>query len=302
MITVSSDANLDRDSNPERYEIIVSAVDSGVPIPETATTTVFVTVQDVNDKPPTFNTTQTSTYISERTKIGDLVTTLSAHDTDLTAKLKYNLVEPIKAFSKAGIQLKSTSYDYKRLFRIDENTGEVFVNSTLDYSQASIVILTIRVSDVNAEVNKDSQFAEIEHTIYIQLYNDENPQFTNPGWTNTNPVIHHKVKEEQPIGSTVLVLMAEDPTSGHLISNFQVVNSQTGLLQVDPTSGQVVLTKHLDYEELTTPNLTLTVQAISNDGNRHSEAKVIIEVVNINDNPPVFEKEVRSNLPLKKLA
>lgn len=294
VITISNDANLDRDFNPERYEIIVSAVDSGTPIPETATTTVFVTIQDVNDKPPVINSTQTTTYISERTKIGDKVTTINAYDTDLDAKLKYSIVEPIKALSKAGIQLKSNSpYNYKATFSIDEDSGEIFVNGTLDYNQASIVILTIKVTDINAEVNKEKQIALTEHTIYIQPYNDKNPQFTNPGWTNSKPVIYHKVKEDQPIGSTVLILMAEDPVSGHLISNFKVINSETGLLQVDPLSGQVVLTRHLDYEELMSPNLTLTVQATSNDGSKHSNAKIIIEVVNINDNPPIFEKEVR---------
>ncbi|XP_045534163.1 cadherin-23 [Papilio machaon] len=293
VITISSDANLDRDLNPERYEIIVSAVDSGTPIPETATTTVFVTVQDVNDKPPIINTTQTTTYISERTKVGDRVTTINAYDTDLNAKLKFSIVEPIKALSKAGIQLKPNSpFNYKTIFRIDEDTGEIFVNGTLDYSQASIVILTIKVTDINAEINKEKQFALVEHTIYIQPYNDKNPQFTNPGWSNSKPVIYHKVKEDQPIGSTVLILMAEDPVSGHLISNFKVINSETGLLQVDPLSGQVVLTRHLDYEELTSPNLTLTVQATSNDGSKHSNAKIIIEVVNINDNAPIFEKEL----------
>lgn len=273
--------------------MIVSAVDSGMPVPETATTTVFITIQDVNDKPPKFNMSESTTYISEKTKIGDTVTQITAYDTDMNAKLKYSIIEPIKAFSKAGVQLKPNApYDYKKIFRIDEDNGTIFVNGTLDYSQASIVILTIKVIDINAELNKDKQFAYIEHTIYIQPYADKNPQFINPGWSNSNPIIYHKIKEEQPIGSTVLVLMAEDPVSGHVVSSFKVINSETGLLQVDPLSGQVVLTKHLDYEELTTPNLTLTVKATSNDGSKHSIAKIIIEVVNLNDNPPNFEKEV----------
>ncbi|XP_026729820.1 cadherin-23 isoform X2 [Trichoplusia ni] len=293
LITVSSDANLDRDINPDRYEIIVSAVDSGMPIPETATTTVFVTIQDVNDKPPKFNVTESTTHISEKAKLGDIVTQIVAYDTDVNAKLQYSIMEPIKALSKAGVQLKPNSpFDYTHMFRINEDTGEVIVNGTLDYSQASIAILTIKVVDVNAELNKEKQFAMIEHTIYIQPYADKNPQFTNSGWTSSNPVIYHKIKEEQPIGSTVVVLMAEDPVSGHLVSNFKVINSETGLLQVDPLSGQVVLTKHLDYEDLTTPNLTVTVKATSNDGSRHSTAKIIIEVMNINDNPPIFEKEL----------
>lgn len=264
-----------------------------MPIPETATTTVFVTIQDVNDKPPKFNLTETTTYISEKTKIGKLVTKAVAYDTDVNSKLKYSIIEPIKALSKAGVQLKSNSpYNFKNIFRIDEDTGEIFVNGSLDYSQASIVILTIKVIDINAEINKENQFAILEHTIYVQPYADKNPQFTNPGWSSSKPIIHHKIKEEQPIGSTVLVLTAEDPISGHLISNFKVINSETGLLQVDPQSGQVVLTNHLDYEQMTNPNLTLTVKATSTDGTKHSEAKIIIEVMNINDNPPIFDKEV----------
>ncbi|XP_045493126.1 cadherin-23 [Colias croceus] len=292
LITVSSDANLDRDLNTDRYEIIVSAVDSGRPAPETATTTVFVHISDVNNKPPVFNITQATTYISERTPINETVTKIIAHDTDLTAKLKYSIIDPIKAFSKAGVQLKpNANYDYKNIFRIDEDTGDIFVNGTLDYSQVSIVILTIKVVDVNAELNKE-QFATTEHTIYIQPYADDNPRFMNPGWTNSNPLIYHKIKEEQPIGSTVLVLMAEDPISNSKVTNFKVVDSETGLLQVDPFSGQVVLTRHLDYEELKSPNLTLTVQAIGSDESKHSTAKVVIEVMNINDNAPVFEKEL----------
>lgn len=293
LITVSNDANLDRDINPEKYEIIVSAVDSGMPIPETATTTVFVTIQDVNDKPPKFNMTETTTYISEKTKVNDRVTKIIAYDTDLNYKLRFSLIEPMKAFSKAGVQLKPNShFDYQHLFRIDENTGEILVNGTLDYSQASVVILTVKVEDINAELNKENQFSVTEHTIYIQPFADKNPQFTNAGWSTTNPMIYHKIKEEQPIGSTIIILSAEDPVSGHLISNFKVINSETDLLQVDPLSGQVVLTKHLDYEDLTHPNLTLTVKAASNDGSKYSTAKIIIEVVNINDNPPIFEKEL----------
>lgn len=272
---------------------MIAAVDSGMPIPETATTTVFVTIQDVNNKPPKFNITESTTYISEKSKIGDFVTKLEAHDTDVNSKLQYSITEPIKALSKAGVQLKpNTPYDYKKVFRIDETTGEIFVNGKLDYSQASIVILTIKVVDINAEIDKEKQFALVEHTIYIQPYADRNPQFTNPGWSSANSIIYHKIKEEQPIGSTVVVLTAIDPVSGHLISNFKVMNSENGLLQVDPLSGQVVLTGHLDYEELSSPNLTLTVKATSNDGSKHSMAKIIVEIINLNDNSPMFETEV----------
>lgn len=52
LITVSGVANLDRDNNSYSYAITVNAIDAGLPIPETATTTVHVLITDVNDKPP----------------------------------------------------------------------------------------------------------------------------------------------------------------------------------------------------------------------------------------------------------
>lgn len=45
-------ARLDRDHNPSHYAVVINAVDAGFPIPETATTTLNINVQDVNDKPP----------------------------------------------------------------------------------------------------------------------------------------------------------------------------------------------------------------------------------------------------------
>lgn len=52
LVTVSTVARLDRDTNPHQYSLVITAVDAGFPIPETATTTLYVQITDVNDKPP----------------------------------------------------------------------------------------------------------------------------------------------------------------------------------------------------------------------------------------------------------
>lgn len=51
-MTVSKVARLDRDTNPDHYAVVINAVDAGFPIPETATTTLYVNIDDVNDKAP----------------------------------------------------------------------------------------------------------------------------------------------------------------------------------------------------------------------------------------------------------
>lgn len=54
LVTVSTVARLDRDTNPHQYSLVINAVDAGFPFPETATTTVYVHIEDVNDKPPKY--------------------------------------------------------------------------------------------------------------------------------------------------------------------------------------------------------------------------------------------------------
>jgi len=73
LITVSPQARIDRDSNMNSFEIIVNAVDSGTPIPETATTTVYVNVKDINDERPKFEQNSYAAYVSERTAVGESV-------------------------------------------------------------------------------------------------------------------------------------------------------------------------------------------------------------------------------------
>jgi hypothetical protein len=70
LITVSADARLDLESGGDKYEVVVYAIDSGTPIRETATTTVSVTILDVNNKPPIFPNSTHLVYVSERASIG----------------------------------------------------------------------------------------------------------------------------------------------------------------------------------------------------------------------------------------
>lgn len=52
LVSVSTVARLDRDTNPHEYSLIINAVDAGYPISETGTATLLIQVSDVNDKPP----------------------------------------------------------------------------------------------------------------------------------------------------------------------------------------------------------------------------------------------------------
>lgn len=185
--------------------------------------------------------------------VGEPVLKVAATDPDADAYLEYSLVEPIRAVDKTGVALKSTtSYDYTTAFRINSTSGLITVNQVLDYQVAAVVILTVQVQDLNAFVNKDEQVAKVEVTIYIQAYSDDNPAFTNPGWSANNPTIKVTVPEEQPLGTTLLMLSAKEPVTGYSVQRFELVreDDDEGYVNVGVQSGNVVLNKRLDYETL----------------------------------------------------
>ncbi|XP_063702044.1 cadherin-23 [Culicoides brevitarsis] len=291
LITVSGHANLDRDTNPDSYSVVVNAVDAGLPIPETATTTVYVNIQDVNDKPPKFEKSSYLAYVSEIAENGTEVIKLTATDTDLNSELKYSIVEPIKANSKTGIQLPIGAFNYKEAFRVDPSTGVIYVNSSLNYNEVSSIILTVEVRDLNAAVNVEEQYDRSEVMLYIQAYKNTNPIFRNKGWSPTNPNIYFEVNEETSIGSTILRLEAEDPVSQSIITDFELVNSDSGYITINDRTGDVSLKKRLDYEAIgNKTTFVFEVKAMTSSGKRSSLANVNMTVVNINDFSPEFDK------------
>ena len=73
---------LDRESNDNRFEIVVAAADGGKQSLQ-GTTKVTVLVTDANDMYPYFTLTHMTADINECTDIGDAVTRVSAKDDDL---------------------------------------------------------------------------------------------------------------------------------------------------------------------------------------------------------------------------
>jgi hypothetical protein len=186
---------------------------------------------------------------------GEPVLIVKAVDPDSDAKLQYSIVEPIRAADRTGVALKSTiPYDYKAAFKINSTTGKVSVAKPLDHQAAAVIIFTVQASDLNAVEHVQDQVAKVEVTIYIQAYSDSNPVFTTSAWTPTHPIINVTVPEEQPVGTTLLTLLAKDPLNGKFITKFEEVKSAAfrdaeDYVKLDQ-SGNVTLNKRLDYESL----------------------------------------------------
>ncbi|NWU88238.1 PCDBF protein, partial [Onychorhynchus coronatus] len=118
--------------------------------------------------------------------------------------------------------------------------------------------------------------------IYIVVLdvNDNAPVFTQDRYTV-------QVLENAPEGSVVLTLLATDEdagVNGDITYSFsQAVGQSDSAFEIDSTSGEIKLTKTLDFEAARTHELSVRAR---DGGGLSAICKVLVEVLDVNDNAP----------------
>lgn len=99
-----------------------------------------------------------------------------------------------------------------------------------------------------------------------------------------------EVHEDANVDTMMYTIMADDPDVG---KNGEITYTLSGKRSQDfsigKKNGQIVTKAKLDYEIHPYYNLTVTAKDY---GDRYCETRLIIEVKNVNDNPPKFERDV----------
>ncbi|XP_076316217.1 fat-like cadherin-related tumor suppressor homolog isoform X4 [Tachypleus tridentatus] len=260
-----------------KYVLNISVFDLGQP-PKSASRTLVVYVQDTNDNVPVFEKATYDFHIKENSKNGTSIVRLRASDMDkgLNAKLYFSL--------------DSDTRD----FRIDHESGLLTVNGTLDREKIDHYGLRVRVSD-----------SDIDHTlssvtvvnIWVLDVNDCPPEFSSRQFLA-------RVREDQPVGSVVMILSAHDPDlSNGGIVHYELEGNDTSTFQIDPEVGVVRLAGPLDFESRPIYNLTIVARDMGNPP-LSSSASLLVEVEDVNENEhaPTFsnfaeEGKVRENQP-----
>jgi hypothetical protein len=216
--------------------------------------------------------------VPERNK-GLEVKLVEALDSDLDAKLKYSIIEPVIATTKAGFKLNPTNFDYKAIFKINEDTGSIILLKNLESSGLYSVTLTIKAEDINA-MNGTQQVDTCEVILYIQSYKESGPVFLNEEWNHIDKKINLKINEELPVGSTIFTFYANDPYTNDEIYEFEMEPLQE-YFKLD--ENKLVVSELIDYDKMnSTIMFKFNVKAISFDS--FSVAHITIDVMNINDN------------------
>ncbi|XP_053677097.1 protocadherin-like wing polarity protein stan [Anopheles nili] len=257
---------LDREEQ-SRYSFQVVAVDGGIP-PKSASTSVIVTIQDVNDNDPTFSPKYYEAMLAEDQPPGTPVTTVTATDPDEDSRLHYEI----------------TAGNTRGRFAITSQNGRglITIAQPLDYKQERRFALTITATDSGQRT--DTAVVNIN----ITDANNFAPVFENAPYSAS-------VFEDAPIGTTVLVVSASDSDVGINAQITYLLNDESvnGLganepFTINAQTGAIITNAKLDRESTSGYLLTVTAK----DGGNPSlsdTTDVEISVTDVNDNAPVFK-------------
>uniref|UniRef100_A0A3Q3F9R6 FAT atypical cadherin 2 n=1 Tax=Labrus bergylta TaxID=56723 RepID=A0A3Q3F9R6_9LABR len=161
-------------------------------------------------------------------------------------------------------------------FKINPKTGIIVTTEKFDYE---------RKSRYEFDVVANHGEAETHIVVEITDENDNSPEFTQTSYQAT-------LDENIPVGSSVLKVSATDKDKGkNGFVTYSIANSGPLPFTIDPFTGVISTSEHLDYE-LMKRRYHLRVWA-SDSGSpfsQVSECPVTITLNNINDNFPLFER------------
>uniref|UniRef100_A0A3P8ST76 Cadherin domain-containing protein n=1 Tax=Amphiprion percula TaxID=161767 RepID=A0A3P8ST76_AMPPE len=258
-IIVTSWPNMDREAR-EQYLVVVQVKDMlGLSGGYSSSTTVTVSLTDVNDNGPTFQHHLYTFVLPENAPMGTTVGRIMAEDGDIgiNAKMTYSLEDDLEESS-------------------------TFIIQTDPLTQEGVILL-VKVNAVNDHV--DTRFLALEEfsdraTLKIVVEDvDEPPVFLSP-------LYEWKVPENAAVGTVVGSVSARDTDT----VNSPIRNDATKAFKIDPNNGTITVAKALDRE---TSNWHNQMSIFTTAARNHLSSSVVvfIKVLDINDNVPRLARD-----------
>ncbi|KAI2650841.1 Cadherin EGF LAG seven-pass G-type receptor 2 [Labeo rohita] len=242
------------------------------------TAKVYVNVTDANTHRPVFQSSHYTVNINEDRPVGTTVVMISATDEDTgeNARITYFMDDSIPQFN------------------IDSDSGAVTTQMELDYEDQVSYTLAITARDNGIPQKSDTTYLEI----LVNDVNDNSPVFLRDRYLGS-------VMEDIPTFTSVLQVSATDRDSGlngRIFYTFQGGEDGDGDFIIESTSGIVRTLRRLDRENTPVYNL----QAFAVDKGvpaLKTPVEIQVTILDVNDNPPVFEKDefdifVEENSPI----
>ncbi|XP_056151393.1 protocadherin gamma-A2-like [Lampris incognitus] len=237
---------------------------------------VTVEITDVNDNPPAFEKDVVEFNISESAVSGAKFILVRATDPDVGGNgLQSYTLKPTDNFS------------LKLLNQVDgTKTVEMVLEKPLDREENEHISLILTAIDGG----EPQMSGTMQILITVLDANDNAPVFTQPTYKAS-------IRENAPIGTVVTTVTATDADHGSYgrisYSVPSMLDYSGGKFNINAQSGEVRLTENVDYEK--TQTFQLNIRA-SDDGGQVESCKVIVEVLDVNDNKPDIHIMSKSNV------
>ncbi|XP_049325191.1 cadherin-23 isoform X4 [Astyanax mexicanus] len=255
-IRVKTSAELDRETISS-FAFEIEAKDTP-PANFTATASVNITLSDENDNSPEFGQTTYEGEVPIDQTVGMLVVKVEATDPDEgpNGQVTYSI----------------DFGNYEDYFSIDENTGSITLTKTIPLQPNRILqfLLYVTAKDGGAVSRSSSTLVD------IKAPGESHPQFIDKPY-------HGRVEEEQEPGAEIVKVSFLSVAP--IVSVTLTVETEADKFSIDQVTGMLSTKVKLDYET----QKNYTVQVSLTDGTNLDEALIYVEVLDINDNSPVFD-------------
>ncbi|XP_077166927.1 protocadherin beta-16-like isoform X14 [Paroedura picta] len=255
---------LDREKEAQ-IVLTLTAVDGGVP-QRTGTLLIHITVLDSNDNFPQFTQSEYLVGLKENSPRDTLVLKVEARDLDfgLNAEITYSFHQVPEKISN--------------LFQLHQMTGEITILDAIDYEKETSYYMKVKATDGGGHTGHCEVLVEIEDE------NDNAPEIS--AISVTSPLA-----EDSPLDTLVVLFSVTDRDSGDNGRTSCSVEMNMPFLLKTTTNNyyQLVTQSPLDRERV--PEYNITITATDRGSPRLTSRRTIrVEISDINDNPPVFEK------------
>ncbi|XP_030813039.1 protocadherin beta-15-like [Camarhynchus parvulus] len=228
---------------------------------------VEVTVKDINDHSPVFPEERVTFDILETSEPGSRFPLEVARDLDIGSNT-------IQEYSMAP------KNDFFKLSYGGRITGKKYLELVLEKPLDREEQAEMEFSLIAVDGGSPPRTGTTQVKILILDVNDNAPIFTQEEYIG-------QVLENMPEGSVVLTVLATDPdagVNGDITYQFsQAVGQGDSAFVIDPITGEIKLTKPLDFETAHTHELSVRAR---DGGGLSAICKVLVEVVDVNDNAP----------------
>lgn len=261
---IETSRKLDRETIPT-YSLIVGAIDAGTP-PQTGTTSVKITLNDINDNGPTFSPNNLKGSVSENEPANTSIMTLTATDPDLPpngAPFSYYLI----------------GGKHKSLVSIEKHSGVMRTTRMIDRETTPLLEVIVEVEDSGKPQMRS------QHDVIVNVL-DQND---SPSIPRVAHVLVYNFNDKIPIGKIADVHPNDPDTTGNYKCSILNSASKTNV------ANSLVIPQGCDlHSTLATKSQGYSLSVSGNDG-KHPDVMSTISVEFSN----FYNKSVENSIAIK---